>query len=174
MELGSGLEISVFAQILNDLAHRRVMNSQVISNVLQGITMLDMRQMNLLIPKELFGAGSNASKHFALSWVNSPQLTAGKFPKFALGLIPFNALFSLTFKTAPIIKIKYFYRKNKKGAGTEKADVTDHRRTITVGLENHHSSCCGYQKRRRKYLGPGQKAGKYGIRRGLSQNVCGW
>jgi len=47
---GSGLEISVFSQRLNDLAHRRVMNPQMIGNRLQRITMLDMRAINLLIP----------------------------------------------------------------------------------------------------------------------------
>jgi hypothetical protein len=47
--MGSGLEISVFSQCLNDLAHRRVMNPQMIGNRLQRITMLDMRTINLLI-----------------------------------------------------------------------------------------------------------------------------
>ena len=48
--MGPGLEISVFFQRLNDLAHRRVMNPQMIGNRLQRITMLDMRAINLLIP----------------------------------------------------------------------------------------------------------------------------
>ena len=49
-KMGSGLEISVFFQRLNDLAHRRVMDPQMIGNRLQRITMLDMRAINLLIP----------------------------------------------------------------------------------------------------------------------------
>jgi hypothetical protein len=48
--MGSGLEISVSFQRLNDLAHRRVMDPQMIGNRLQRITMLDMRAINLLIP----------------------------------------------------------------------------------------------------------------------------
>jgi hypothetical protein len=49
-KLGSGLEISVFFQLLNDLARSRVMNPQIIGNSLQRITMLDMRSIDLLIP----------------------------------------------------------------------------------------------------------------------------
>lgn len=43
---GSGLDLSVFLDHLNNLTHRRVMTSKMISNCLHRITMLNMRSMD--------------------------------------------------------------------------------------------------------------------------------